>query len=140
MLFAGVWAILVVPILFAWQARRARNLVPGSSDTDPYVFDEAATSVVTGARVGNVSASWPLARVTFDHNHLRLQCRGLHVFPTVAVPRTEVTGVRRTTRLWDTKIYFETRDGWLDRVAIFPLSADRFSAELARRGWPITRD
>ena len=136
---AAVW---VVGFWTVWCLGARRGLLkharaPGSTGPDPYVFGDGAATFVTAARVGWVSVTLPLARVTVDERHLRLRAWLLPFFPDVAVDRGEVLRVTYRGRRLGAELRFETVDGRLDGVRVIVGTAAELVAVLQRTGWPV---
>jgi hypothetical protein len=136
---APLWAL--VPVVFVvggwtaliWRLRRWQRR-SGLSDSVTRIGKPDATGspvvvVRGGARVGSLSATWPLAALTFNESFAELRVLMLH---PIYISRDEV--IRVTRRRWSTRLRFETVSGRLDRVAFAGAGT---GAALLERGWPV---
>ena len=119
----SVWTVLITAI--RWRQRRAGLTV---STLRP---DGSAVVVVRcGARVGWVSATWPLATLSFDESSAELR---FPLLSPMVVRRDEVIRVaRRPRRAWR----FETASGRWDHISF---GARGVGDALRQSGWPVER-
>jgi len=123
----GGWTALI------WRVRRWQRR-SGISAPRPRVAASAGTGssmtvVRGGARIGWLSATWPLVALSFDESSAEIRFPLLH---PIHVSRDEV--VRIDTGRGASWLRFETASGRLDHVTFGGRGA---VAAMAERGWPV---
>lgn len=120
----GGWTALI------WTLRR-RQRRSGLADSPTAAIPPGSPTTVIrgGAVVGRISATWPLAVLSFDESSAELR------FPLLRPVHIQRDEVIRITRGRSQRLRFETASGRLDHVTFAGRGA---SAALLARGWPVS--
>lgn len=119
----GGWTALIWALRY--RQRRSGLADPPAS---PTAAGSPATIIRGGAVVGWISATWPLAVLSFDESSAELRFPLLH---PMHISRDEVI---RITKGRTQRLRFETASGRWDHVRFAGRGA---SAALLDRGWPV---
>jgi hypothetical protein len=123
----GGWATIIWGIR-RWQRRSGmRSLAPRLEK--PSATGNPMTVIRGGARIGWLSATWPLVVLSFDEACAEIRCPMLH---PIRISRDEV--VRIVASRGASSLHFETVSGRLDHVRFGGRGA---VAAMAERGWPV---
>ena len=123
----GGWTAIVWGVR-RWQRRSGMSAAPSRTAT-PFATENPVTFIRGGARIGWLSATWPLVVLSFDETSAEIRCPMLH---PIHVSRDEV--VRIVTGRGASWLRFETVSGRLDHVRFAGRGA---AAAMAERGWPV---